>query len=80
MKNLNEEIEKINNLSNYQLGVVINEQEPKEVVKDSRKNFSQMKNLEMYKGCTVQKINNTLRVNGPESTIDTGVFFDAKIS
>lgn len=80
MKNLNEEIEKINNLSNYQLGVVINEQEPKEVVKDSRKNFSQMKNLEMYKGCIVQKNGNTLRVNCPESTIDTGVFFDAKIS
>ena len=59
---------------------VIKEQEPKEVVKDSRKNFSQMKNLEIYKGCTVQKIYNTLRVNCPESTIDTGVFFDAKIS
>ena len=59
---------------------IINEQNPKEVVKDSRKNFSQMKNLEMYKGCIVQKNGNTLRVNCPESTIDTGVFFDAKIS
>lgn len=60
---------------------IINEQKPKESVKDTRKNFSQMVELKSYSGCIVQKHHgNTLRVNCPNSTIDDGIFFDVKVS
>jgi hypothetical protein len=57
---------------------VLNEQpigSEKKSLPDTRMNFNQIKEMELYNGCLVQKRNKTLRVNCP----DKNVFFDVKI-